>query len=109
MTLCQAQFYLLLVIADQCREDQTEMPQKAPRHHLQRTRLQRRRAKQNSASHWAPRRPPDHSKATQTEMAQAHNNRYLQGLPRQSCRAQYKEGELDRKRDGRTTSWNGWA
>ena len=45
-----------------------EMPQKIPRHHLQRPHLQRRGAKQNSASHWAPRRPLDHSKTTQTEM-----------------------------------------
>ena len=29
--------------------------------------------KQNSASHWAPRRPLDHSKTTQTEMIRAHN------------------------------------
>ena len=29
------------------------MPQKAPRHHLQRPHLQCRGAKQNSASHWA--------------------------------------------------------
>ena len=44
-----------------------EMPQKAPRHHLQRPHLKRRGAKQNSASHWAPRRPLDHSKTTHTE------------------------------------------
>ncbi|KAK2192857.1 hypothetical protein NP493_21g04020 [Ridgeia piscesae] len=43
-----------------------EMPQEAPRHHLQRPHLKRRGAKQNSASHWAPRRPLDHSKKTQT-------------------------------------------
>ena len=49
------------------------MPQKAPRHHLQIPHLQRRGAKQNSASHWAPRRPLDHSKTTQTEMVRAHN------------------------------------
>ena len=49
------------------------MPQKAPRHHLLRPHIQRRGAKQNSASHWAPRRPLDHSKATQTEMVRARN------------------------------------
>ena len=37
------------------------------------TYLQRRGAKQNSASHWAPRRPLDHSKKTQTEMVRARN------------------------------------
>ena len=52
------------------------MPQKAPRHHLQRPHLQRRGAKQNSASHWATRRPLDHSKATQTEMVRARNKIY---------------------------------
>ena len=50
-----------------------EMPQKAPRHHLQRPHLKQRGAKQNSASHWAPRRPLDHSKKTQTEMVRANN------------------------------------
>ena len=49
------------------------MPQKAPRHHLQGPYLQRSRAKQNSASHWAPRRPLNYSKATQIEMIRAHN------------------------------------
>ena len=53
-----------------------EMRQKAPRHHLQRPHLQRRGAKQNSASHWASRRPLDHSKATQTEMVRARNKIY---------------------------------
>ena len=41
-----------------------EMPPKTPRHHLQRPHLQRRGPKQNSASHWTPRRPPDHSQTT---------------------------------------------
>ena len=50
-----------------------EMPQKAPRHHLQRPHLQRRGAKQNSAGHWAPRRLLDHSKTLQTEMVRARN------------------------------------
>ena len=50
-----------------------EMPQKAPRHHLQRPHLQRRGAKQNSANHWTSRRPLDYSKTTQTEMVRAHN------------------------------------
>ena len=45
-----------------------EMPQKAPRHHLQRPHLKRRGAKQNSASHWAQRRLLDHSNSTQIEM-----------------------------------------
>ena len=49
------------------------MPQKAPRHHLQRPHLQRRGAKQNSASHWDPRIHLDHCKATQTEMVWARN------------------------------------
>ena len=52
------------------------MPQKAPRHHPQRLHLQRRDAKQNSASNWAPRRPLDHSKATPTEMVRARNKIY---------------------------------
>ena len=42
-----------------------EMPQKTPRHHLQRPHLERRRPKQNSANLWTPRRrPPDHSQTT---------------------------------------------
>ena len=49
------------------------MPQKAPRHHLQRPHLKQRGAKQNSASNWATRRPLDHSKTTQIEMVRAHN------------------------------------
>ena len=53
-----------------------EMPQKALRHNLQRPHLQQRGVKQNSASHWAPRRPLDHSKATQTDMVQARNKIY---------------------------------
>ena len=40
-----------------------EMPQKAPWRHLQWPHLQRRGAKQNSASHWAPRKPLEHSDA----------------------------------------------
>ena len=67
------------VTADTERNDTghgDEVPQKAPRHHLQRPHLQRRGTKQNSASHWAPRRPLDHSKATQTEIIRARNKIY---------------------------------
>ena len=49
------------------------MPQKTPRHHVQRTHHQRRGPKQNSASHWTPRRPPDHSQTPKTEMVRPHN------------------------------------
>ena len=52
------------------------MPQKAPRHHLQRPYLERRGAKQNSARQWATRRPLDHSKGTQTEMVRPRNKNY---------------------------------
>ena len=47
-----------------------------PRHHLHRSHLHPRGAKLNSVSHWAPRRPPDHSKETQTEMVQARSKIY---------------------------------
>ena len=43
---------------------------------VQRPHIQRRGAKQNLATHWAPRRPLNHSKATQTEMVWARNKIY---------------------------------
>ncbi|KAK2181980.1 hypothetical protein NP493_372g01013 [Ridgeia piscesae] len=75
-----------------------------------RNHISNERCEQNSASHWAPRRPLAHSKATQIEMVRARNKIY------RSCQVnpaggQYKEEEeeADRKRDGSTTSRNGRA
>ena len=77
---CTSHRLLVLDTDSRHREKDTdhedEMPQKAPRHHLQRPRLHRGGAKQNSASHWAPRRPLGHNKATQTEMVRARNKIY---------------------------------
>ena len=63
--LCACESWTLTADTQRRIRHGDEMPQKAPRHHLQRPHLQRRGAKQNSASHWAPRRPLDHNKTTQ--------------------------------------------
>ncbi|KAK2193587.1 hypothetical protein NP493_11g04006 [Ridgeia piscesae] len=84
-----------------------EMPQKALRHNLQRPHLQQRGAKQNSASHWAPRRPLDHSKATQTEWYR-HVTRST-GLAKTILQGTVQGGRRRgrQKKDGRTTYRNG--
>ena len=67
---------------------------------------QRRGPKQNSSSHWTPRRPPDHSQTTKTEMVRPHNkiNRACQdGHARYSPRREktrQAEKEMGRQHPG---------
>ena len=85
------------------------MPQEAPRHHLQRPHLKRRGAKQNSARHWAPRRPLDHSKKTQTEMVRAHNKifRACQDNPAWHCARRAKKRQTEKEMGGQHPGMDG--
>ena len=69
--------------------------------------LKRRGAKQNSASHWAPRRPLDHSKKTQTEMVRAHNKIFSQDNPAGHSAKRAKKRQTEKEMEGQHPGMDG--